>query len=162
MKKITSKTEYDIQADKFLSDNNLTLSIVKAVPQKTPLWHKNGENHGIHYVCKLVKHAPSDMYKYTHETDISMLEKDFTNSYTFDFWDSIHNKENNIKPTKYRVLACIDTHSYQYTFEDFCFDYGYDEDSSLAQKTYKATIAQNEALVSLLTPEEIEQLNEIN
>lgn len=154
-------TEYNVQAEKFLSDNNLTLSIVQAVPQKTPLWHKKGEKHGIHYVCKLTKHTPSDVLKYTYESDVSMLEKDFSNSYTFDFWGSIHDKENNKKPTKYGVLACLSVEEFL-GFEDFCSSFGYDTDSILAHKTYEAVKSQSEAITKLLTPKEIEQLNEIN
>ena len=41
------------------------------------------------------------------------------------------------KPTAYAILACLTKYD-PGTFEDFCSDYGYDEDSRKAERIYKA------------------------
>lgn len=64
--------EYTAQAEKFLTDTETTLSIVEAVPQRDPLWAKKGEKHGIQY---------------------SVTLKNARGEYTFDFWNSIVNRE---------------------------------------------------------------------
>lgn len=44
---------------------------------------------------------------------------------------------NGDKPTAYDILACLTKYD-PGTLEDFCSDYGYDEDSRKAESTYKA------------------------
>ena len=44
---------------------------------------------------------------------------------------------NGDEPTAYDILACLTKYD-PGTFEDFCSDYGYDEDSRKAESTYKA------------------------
>ncbi len=45
--------------------------------------------------------------------------------YTYKFYDSIHNTQNNIKPDAYDVLACLEKYDVG-SFEDFCSEFGYD------------------------------------
>lgn len=65
--------------------------------------------------------------------------------YTFDFWDSIHAGETGEEATEYDVLACLEWDCPS-VFADFCADFGYDEDSRKAYKTWTATLAQCRAL----------------
>ena len=48
------------------------------------------------------------------------------------------------------------------TFEDFCHSFGFDSDSRKAYKTYKAVMKEWKNIELLFTPEQIEQLQEIN
>lgn len=130
---------YNKQADQFLADTGTTLTIIEAVPQKTPLWAKKGEKHGTHY---------------------SVTLENKNHRYTFDFWDSIANKEKNIKPEAYEILACLSP-LYEDSFEEFCDSFGYDIDSITAEKTYKACVDQDRNLRKLFTHAEIEKLTEI-
>lgn len=107
-------------------------------------------------------------------------------SMTFDFWDSIRNAEiktmtleayaekryrmpfsslmqakKNAVPSVYDVLACL-TKSDPGTFEDFCADFGYDEDSRTAERIYFAVQKEYAQLAKLFTPEQMEELAEIN
>lgn len=141
------QTDYKKQGEDFLKDTETTLEVVEAVPQRMPLWCKEGEKHGIQY---------------------SVTLKNARYSYTFDFWDSIANKEKRehgngykTKPAAYDVLACLDV-LYGDTFEDFCGDFGYDVDSIKAEKTYRAVQEQDRALQKLFTMEQLEKLQEIN
>lgn len=65
------------------------------------------------------------------------------------------------EPTAYDVLTCL-TKSEAGTFEDFCGDFGYDEDSIKAEKTYKAVLNEWQNVAMLWSDSEIEELQEIN
>ena len=80
-------------------------------------------------------------------------------SYTFNFGQSIAEGSN--KPSLYDVLSCLQKYDVG-SFEDFCSEFGYDEDSKSAEKIYKAVVKEYEAMSRLFTNEEIEVLNEIN
>lgn len=103
-------------------------------------------------------------------------------SMTFDFWDSIQNTkirimpfdEYNVQankelaakkkaavPSVYDVLACL-TKCDPGTFEDFCSNYGYDEDSRTAERVYFTVQKEYTQLARLFTPEQMEELAEIN
>lgn len=64
-------------------------------------------------------------------------------------------------PTAYDVLACLQKYPID-TFEDFCSEFGYDEDSRAAEKTYKAVKTEYENLSRLFSDEELEEMQEIN
>ncbi len=64
-------------------------------------------------------------------------------------------------PTAYSILACL-TKSDPDTFENFCSEFCYDTDSRKAFKTYKAVKREWKNIERLFTPEQIEQLQEIN
>lgn len=103
-------------------------------------------------------------------------------SMTFNFWDSIQNtkvrtmpfdaynvqankelaaKKKDAVPSVYDVLACLTKYD-PGTFEDFCSDYGYDEDSRTAERIYFAVQKEYAQLASLFTPDEMDELAEIN
>ncbi len=63
-------------------------------------------------------------------------------------------------PTAYDVLACLQKYDVG-TFEDFVNEFGYDEDSKRAHKTYKAVVKEFDNVCKLWSDEEIEQLREI-
>lgn len=75
--------------------------------------------------------------------------------YTFEFGQSISEGSN--EPTLYDVLACLTKYDPE-TFEDFCANYGYDEDSRKAEKTYKAVLKEFNNMNRLFTSEELELL----
>lgn len=64
-------------------------------------------------------------------------------------------------PSVYDVLACL-TKCDPGTFEDFCSDYGYDEDSRTAERVYFAVQKEYAQLARLFTPDQMEELAEIN
>lgn len=86
------------------------------------------------------------------------LKKD-GKQYTFKFGQSIAEGSN--EPTFYDVLACLTKYDPE-SFEDFCGNYGYDNDSRKAYKTYKAVVKEWENMQRLFNSEELELLQEIN
>lgn len=69
-------------------------------------------------------------------------------------------KARRAKPSAYDILACLDT--YDGSFKDFCNEFGYDTDSRKAEKVYFAVQEQTDGLRRIFTPEQLEQLQEIN
>ncbi len=65
------------------------------------------------------------------------------------------------EPTLYSVLTCLQKYDVG-TFENFCDDFGYDQDSRTAEKTYKAVVKEFESMQRLFTSEELEVLEMIN
>ena len=64
-------------------------------------------------------------------------------------------------PSVYDVLACLTKYD-PGTFEDFCYEFGYDEDSRTAERIYFAVQKEYTQLTRLFTSEQMEELAEIN
>lgn len=79
--------------------------------------------------------------------------------YSFKFGQSIAKGSN--EPTLYDVLACLQKYEVG-TFEDFCDEFGYDNDSRNALKTYKAVVKEYDKMCSLFNSDELEVLQLIS
>ena len=77
--------------------------------------------------------------------------------YTFEFGQWI--KDGNTSPDMYSVLACLTKYDVG-SFEDFCSEFGYNEDSRTAERTYKA-VCKEFAAVERLFSDCMEELQEI-
>jgi hypothetical protein len=64
-----------------------------------------------------------------------------------------------VEPSMYSVLACLTKYD-PYSFEDFCYNFGYDTDSRKAEKIYHAVVKEWEA-VERLFGDILEELEEI-
>ena len=130
-------TEYDAQANNFLVATETTLEITRV-----KITHKWGFKVWQYY-CKLRRGRKT---------------------YSFPFYDSVVNYNNDKRPTKYDVLACLETYDYIDGIEDFATEFGYDieENYKETEKIYKACMKQSEKLHGLFTDEELEMLSEIN
>lgn len=78
---------------------------------------------------------------------------------TVKFTDSVYNTERGENPTEYDILACLQKYDVG-TFEDFCAEFGYDEDSRRAEKTYKAVVKEYNNVIRLFD-DVLEELQEI-
>lgn len=85
------------------------------------------------------------------------LKKD-GKQYTLKFGQSIAEDSN--EPTMYDVLACLQKYDVG-TFEDFCREFGYDQDSRTAERVYKAVQREYKNIKRLFSSEELELLAEI-
>jgi len=88
--------------------------------------------------------------------------KNAAHKFTFKFGQSINESDGGggNPPNAYDVLACLEKYPV-YDFADFCANYGYDEDSRKAYKVYKAVKREWANIEKLFTPEQLEQLREI-
>ena len=129
-------SEYNKQTEKFLKETNTEF---KAVFLKNS-FHFEGDK------------ETRDIY------EITLKKGD--REYKFKFGTSIRDTEKGIKPTAYNVLSCLQKYDVG-SFEDFCGDFGYDEDSRKAEKTYKAVVKEWGNVKSLWSDKEILKLQEI-
>lgn len=179
--------DYKKQGEDFLTETGTTLEVTETVPQKKPLWCKDGEKHGIQYSVTL----KNEYYSYTFDfwgsiADREMLDiaedvqsrgaysqspqyfklKDFLKREGFPIGmtalgiRAVEKVKDAIKPSAYDVLACLDV-LYSDNFDDFCADFGYDTDSIKAEKTYRASQEQDRALRRLFTVDQLEKLHDI-
>lgn len=65
------------------------------------------------------------------------------------------------EPELYDILTCLTKYDVG-TFENFCSEFGYDEDSRSAEKTYNAVVKEYESMCRLFSDEELEVLQLIN
>ena len=104
-------TEYDMQANNFLTLTGTTLEITRdEVVKKWGLYRWK-------YNCKL---------KRGHKI------------YSFPFFDSVANYEKDEKPSKYDILACLDIYDDIQGIEDFASEFGYDIEDRKTEKIYNA------------------------
>jgi len=102
--------EYKKQAQAFLDQFQLTLEITQ-VPRRPPPWHEKDKEYGRKYEIVLQRKGDSK------GPGMRFIR--------FPFWDSIHNKKNDIKPTPYDVLACLSGGAAGYTDPDEVYrEYG--------------------------------------
>lgn len=144
------KTEYDTQAQTFLTTNGLKMRITLS-DTKAPAWEDDGK-HRHHYRVTLSRAVLTKPH----------LETRAPSRLTFDFWGSIADADKGATPTPYDVLACISSDVYTpETFEDFCAEYGYESDSLKALQTFRRCSAFAKRLRAFFTPAELETLSEI-
>lgn len=66
-----------------------------------------------------------------------------------------------IKPNSYDILACLTKYDPE-SFENFCSEYGYDNDKISHKKIYNAVAKEFINVCKIWNDEEIEKLREIN
>lgn len=93
--------------------------------------------------------------------------KNKKHSYTFEFFDSIKNTEENKKATYdfYSVLVCLGYYISD-DFDDFCSDFGYEFKNETeyikAKSIHRACLDQDKNIKKLFTSDQINKLSEIN
>lgn len=85
------------------------------------------------------------------------LKKD-GKQFTFKFGQSINARSE--EPNLYDVLSCLQKYEVG-TFNDFCENFGYDEDSRASKKIYKAVLKEYANMEKLFSSDELELLQEI-
>ena len=88
---------------------------------KNPIWDETGSRTHCHHVVTVTN----------TETRIHT---------TFDFWTSLAEPEIRTEYDLMNAFRCFvdDAVSGEYSFEDFCSEFGYDEDSRKAEKAWKS------------------------
>jgi hypothetical protein len=93
--------------------------------------------------------------------------KNARHTWSFDFFDSVHNTEKNIRANYnfYSVLSCMGHYTPE-SFDEFCSDYGYEFKNETeyikAKSIHLACLDQDKNLRKLFTEEQMQKLSEIN
>jgi hypothetical protein len=140
-------TDYHQQAQAFLDRFQIKFRAVMANSKPAP-WADDGADRNHFRITLSRKRAPD-----RHVTHI-----------TFDFFDSIANAEaRRTTVTPYDVLACISGDTYcADTFKEWCSEFGESEDSIRALQTFRRCQNFSKRLLAFFSPQEIEELREIN
>jgi hypothetical protein len=184
--KTTAKSEYDIQAEKFVKDTNI--EIVKTYTGHRRYFNEDKSRRGCWNVT--VKRDKSsfsfafgqsimDSYKFAGDRFMhgescfprwrSLKQGDFkwnqvNDSLTAEIDDQMHRcvRFSKTPPSDYDLLACVAMDSYcGDTFEDWCGDFGYDTDSRKALDLFLKCQKTSADITRFFTTAELEQLQEI-
>ena len=129
--------QYEARAQAFLRATGSTLVVKQDSTQSAPIW-ADGKGHGVKYI-------------FTLRNIKGVLEGDF--------WGSIHDAEKRIPVKAYDVLACL--FATDDSFEDFCTNFGYSDDSIKALQTWEEVARQSELLRLMYTVNELKTLERI-
>ena len=136
--------DYQKQGENFLTASALKFRATRTEANRCPIWDDGKCVHGDEYQITISRGGTSGRLG-------------------FRYWNSLNDVQNGKTPTAYDVLSCVasDSHTPE-TFADFCDEYGYDQDSRTAEKTFKAADKLGRRIRAFFTEVELEQLQEIN
>ena len=146
-------SEYDDKAEAFLAKFALKVRTVHH-GDCCPKWDSTQERSG-HRGCPQYGTIHGDRYRVT-------ISRKGGGRVSFDFWNSLSAQQSGEDVTAYDVLACISSKAYcPDSFEDFCGEYGYEQDSRKALATFKRCAAFAERLRAFFSEDELEALSDI-
>lgn len=160
--------EYQRQALEFLKETGTTCTIAYVGCLYNEDWDKTNK-HDLYYVT-LKNNRGEYTYKYwdsLYHTEIHHMTAEEYQRKNRSTCCDIYQARRQLKEaklhaviTEYDVLACLTTWEGG-TFEDFCDEFGYDNDSISAYKTYMAVCKERDGLRKIYTYEQLEMLSEI-
>ena len=168
------KNEYTKQAEKFLQDATATMKIELQGRAIDTMW-KEKQLRNLYAVTITTPRGSYtfDFFDSLYNTELTQMTvqeyarknlrrrwEDMTYSEKNKASAELAQKQKEARPNCYDVLACLTKYD-PGTFEDFCAECGYDEDSRTAERIYIA--AQNEFanLKRIFDPEQLKAMQEI-
>lgn len=172
--------DYQKQAENFLKKAKATIKIELSKQQQTPLWHKEGQDYGLMYNITIEREGKTPWIfnfwdSIANKEEIEKASKDYSGKliynkksvYPYDYVYLLAKRllkkrieAGEFKPTNYDILACLTKYDPE-DFENFCFSFGYDEDSKTAEKTFLAVNKEWHAVNNMFS-DLLEELQEIN
>lgn len=98
---------------------------------------------------------PSDYHRHIYSIKLTKNRRQCS----FDFGTALNNDENN-PPSCYDVITCLQKYDVG-SFDDFCSEFGYNNDSIKDKKRYKAVCREYENMSNLFSDYELGLLSEI-
>lgn len=168
------KNEYTKQAEKFLQDANATMKIELQGRAINTMW-KDKQLRNLYAVTITTPRGSYtfDFWDSLYNTELTqttveqyarkcfrMLYEDMTYEEQKQAFIELAKKQKEARPNCYDVLACLTKYD-PGTFEDFCAEYGYNEDSRTAERVYVAVQNEFANLKRIFDPEQLEAMQEI-
>lgn len=168
------KTEYTKQAEKFLQDAGATIKIDFQGRAINTIW-KEKQLRNLYTVTIT---TPRGAYTFNfwdslHNTELTqMTAQEYAKNKLRKLWKDMSYSEKRKACVElaqeqkearldcYDVLACL-TKCEPGIFENFCSEYGYDEDSRTAERVYIAVQNEFANLKRIFDPEQLEAMQEI-
>ena len=168
-------SEYEKQAQDFMQKANATMTINFVGLAINKEWKEKEPRNLYNITLTSPKGSMTfDFWDSLHNTEITRMHIDDYTIKTFGFRseclrpserakarNELNEMRRHATPTVYDVLACMTKYD-PGTFENFCSDFGYDEDSRTAERIYFAVQKEYSQLSRLFTPDQMEELQEIN
>jgi hypothetical protein len=167
--------EFTRQADEFLEKANAKLTIRWIGLMRNEMW--DGKELRDRYEITLTTPKGSmtiDFWDSIHDTEIhNITAAKYAEIKYKQHWELLWNNERqkiykelsqakqDAEVTAYDILSCLEKYEIG-TFEEFCAECGYSNDSIRAYKTFIACDEQYKKLKRLFTEEQMEELCEIN
>ena len=162
-------------ADAFLKEAKASIMISYIGRGISALWGDKIERNMYYVTIKTPRGAMSlTFWDSVHNTEISKLSlKDFARmrgvkcnvavpyAELSKLQQELNDMQASAKPTPYAILACLTKYGHD-TFDEFCAEYGYDNDSIRALKTYIACSEEYNKVLRVFTTAQIKALREIN
>ena len=166
--------EYVKQANDFLTKANATCKIEFGGVSRNENWKEKEKRNWYDVTITTPKGTMNFVFwDSIHNTEISMMtleqyiEKKLRRSFNDMSYTEKKKTDAKLKelkeeavPNVYDVLACLQKYDVG-TFEDFCSEFGYDEDSRTAERIYIAVVKEYKELSRIFTEEQMEELCEI-
>lgn len=166
--------EYVKQANDFLTKANATCKIEFGGVSRNENWKEKEKRNWYDVTIATPKGTMSFVFwDSIHNTEISMMtleqyaEKKLRRRLNDMSYAEKKKADMQLKklkeeavPDVYDVLACLQKYDIG-TFEDFCSEFGYDEDSRTAERIYIAVVKEYKELARIFTDEQMEELCEI-
>ena len=169
-------TEYQQKAVDFLKKADASMEIRFLGLSNNPNWREPNVYRNT-YDFKITTprgFMTGTFYDSIHDTEISrMTVKDYAKSLYRAEYNVLRPHERNdcrlalkkaqeeARPNEYDILACLTKYDPE-TFEDFCSEFGYDEDSRSAEQIYLACVKEYKQLTRIFTVAQMEELREID
>lgn len=168
-------SEYEQQAIEFLEAANAEMFIKFGGTTKNELWDEKENRNFYHVTIKTPRGEMAlkfwDSLNNTEKCNLSF--ENYCAKFHHCYSNAMNLKEKidakrgyklykfQHMPKEYDILACLTKYD-PGTFEDFCFEYGYDTDSRRAEIIYFLCQKEYKDLSRIFTAEQLEQLAEIN
>lgn len=168
------KNEYTKQAEKILKDAGATMETNLQGRAINTAW-KEKQLRNLYAVTITTPRGSYtfDFWDSVRNTEITqMTAQEYARKHLRRLWEDMTHTEQQkarielakaqkeARPDCYDVLACLTKYD-PGTFENFCSEYGYDEDSRAAERVYIAVQNEYANLKRIFDPEQLEAMQEI-
>lgn len=157
-------TEYEQQANDFLKECDATMTITFSHIGTNELWEDKDLREVYHFAITTPRGSYSSLFydSIYHYQQKQKAEKVLKGHAWFRDMETRPQaiKAKNYTPTAYDILACLNGYIPS-TFDDFCYEYGYNADSIRALKVYLECQKEHSGLAKIFTSKQLEKLNEI-
>lgn len=168
------ENEHTKQAEKILKDAGATMEIILQGRAINTAW-KEKQLRNLYAVTITTPRGSYtfDFWDSVRNTEITQMDAEqyARKHYKMHLYDMNHYEQTQARaklaklqkearPDCYDVLACLTKYD-PGTFEDFCSEYGYDEDSRTAERIYIAVQNEFANLKRIFDPEQLEAMREI-
>jgi hypothetical protein len=136
------------------AEKDIDMDKINVYPRKTHI-------HGKHYRCTISRKGRGHV-SFDYWNSYSDEEQRYARRHTWEHQSFRKYQGQKLREVSaYDLLACLTKYD-PGTFENFCSDFGYSDDSRKAEQTYHAVVKEYQKVSRFFTQEELNLIKEIN